>query len=424
MPLDEGRRPGNSTVNLLVVPHAERNWSAERVRTNFRLDAFSGVCAGLYIGVTAAFLPVVVRRMGGSTADVALVVAGPFIGHLLSPLFGYLLARVAPVRVTASTAVAGRLVFLIGVLIVTTPFALALVSVTMWVISIANMASYATLMQGIYPDSERASAMGKVRVGVSIASITSATLAGVFIDIVPATIVFAIAALVAIPGGIAFGRIRHDPPAVAPARRRPSQIARDVWSDRRYRKLMLSFTVFGFGNLMNAALYPILLVDHFNAPNSFVGYMTALQWGAAIVAYYVWGRFIDRGSTLRLTVINTSIVLLMPLGYLLAPNMYFLLPVAVVAGITNAGGDITFFTNVVQLAPRDRIGDYAVAQSSLMGMRGTIAPFAAAALLTAFSPQLVMVGAMGLMVVGVVIMDRAVRSATAAPQPVIEVAPA
>ena len=401
----------------------DRNWSAERVRANFRLDAFSGLIAGVYIGVIAAFLPVVVRRMGGSTTEVALVVAGPFIGHLFSPVFGYLLGRFAPVRITAVTAVAGRLVFLIGVLIVTTPFALALVSVTMWVISIANMASYATLMQGIYPDSERASAMGKVRVGVSIASIASATLAGLFIDQVPATVVFAVAAAIAIPGGLAFGRIRHDPPAIPPLRRRPSQIAVDVWRDRRYRRLLLSFTVFGFGNLMNAAIYPILLVDHFNAPNSFVGYMTALQWGAAIIAYYVWGRIIDRGSSLRLTVLNTALVLLMPLGYLLAPNMYFLLPVAIVAGVTNAGGDITFFTNVVQLAPRDRIGDYAVAQSSLMGLRGTIAPFAAAAFLSSFTPQTVMVFAMGLMVVGLVIMDRVVRG-LAEPERLLEALPA
>jgi MFS family permease len=401
----------------------DRNWSAERVRANFRLDAFSGLMAGVYIGVIAAFLPVVVRRMGGSTTDVALVVAGPFIGHLFSPVFGYLLARFAPVRITAVTAVAGRLVFLIGVLVVTTPFALALVSVTMWVISIANMASYATLMQGIYPDTERASAMGKVRVGVSIASIASATLAGLFIDQVSATIVFAVAAAVAIPGGIAFGRIRHDPPAIPPVRRRPSQIAVDVWRDRRYRRLLLSFTVFGFGNLMNAAIYPILLVDHFNAPNSFVGYMTALQWGAAIIAYYAWGKIIDRGSSLRLTVVNTALVLLMPLGYLLAPNMYFLLPVAIVAGVTNAGGDITFFTNVVQLAPRDRVGDYAVAQSSLMGMRGTIAPFAAAAFLSTYAPQTVMLFAMGLMVVGLVIMDRVVRG-VASPEQTLEVVPA
>ena len=402
----------------------DRNWSAERVRANFRLDAFSGVCAGVYLGVVLAFLPVVVRRMGGSTEAVALVVAGPFVGHLFSPVFGYLLAKVPPVRVTAITATLSRLIFLIGVLAVTTPFALAFVSATTWVISIANMASYATLMQGIYPDSERASAMGKVRVGVSIASIASATLAGSFIDAFPATFVFAAAAAISIPGGLAFGRIRHEAPAIPPVRRRPTQIAHDIWRDRRYRRLLLSFTIFGFGNLMNLALYPILLVDHFNASNSFVGFMTALQSGTAVLAYFVWGRFIDRGSSLRTTVINTALVLLMPLGYLLAPNVWFLLPVAAVAGITNAAGDITFFTNIVQLAPRDRVGDYAVAQSSLMGVRGTIAPFAASALLTMFAPQSVMLFAMGLMVVGLLVMRRAVRIALAAPKPVLEAAPA
>jgi len=406
------------------VPHSDRNWSSERVRSNFRIDSFSGVMAGVYLGVIVAFLPVVIRRMGGSTVDVALVVAGPFIGHLFSPVFGYLLARFRPVRITAVTATLSRSIFLIGVLIAATPFALAFVSVTMWVIAVANMASYATLMQGIYPDSERASAMGRVRIGASIASIASATLAGLFIDNVPATAVFVVATLVSLPGAIAFGRIRHDPPDIPPVRYRPSRIARDVWRDHRYRRLLLSFTIFGFGNLMNAALYPILLVDHFNAPNSFVGFMTALQAGSAVIAYFVWGRFIDRGSSLRMTVINTALGLLMPFGYLIAPTTLFLLPAAIVAGITTAGGDIMFFTNIVQLAPRERVGDYAVAQSSLMGLRGTIAPFAASALLTMFSAQTVMVFAMGLMVAGLVVLDRAVRFATARPAPVLEATPA
>jgi len=402
----------------------DHNWSAERVRGNFRLDAFSGVCAGVYLGVVIGFLPVVVRRMGGSTEAVALVVAGPFIGHLFSPVFGYLLAKFPAVQITAYTATISRLIFLIGVLIVTTPMALAVVSVATWVIAIANMSSYAMLMQGIYPDSERASAMGKVRIGASIASIASATLAGLFIDSFPATIVFAVAAAISIPGGIAFGRIRHDGPAIPAARRRPTQIASDVWRDRRYRRLLLSFSIFGFGNLMNAALYPILLVDHFNASNSFVGIMTALQSATAVVAYFVWGRFIDRGSSLRTTVVATALGLLMPLGYLLAPNVWFLLPVAAIAGITNAAGDITFFTNIVQLAPRDRVGDYAVAQSSLMGLRGTVAPFAAATLLTVFAPQSVLLFAMGLMVVGLFVMQRAVRLALAMAHPGVEVMPA
>ena len=154
----------------------ERNWTTERVRANFRIDAFSGVCAGVYLGVIVSFLPVVIRRMGGSTEDVALVVAGPFVGHLLSPVFGYLLARFRPVRITAFTSTLSRSIFLVGVLLAATPFALAFVSVLTWVIAVANMASYATLMQGIYPDSERASAMGKVRIGASIAGIRRLTI--------------------------------------------------------------------------------------------------------------------------------------------------------------------------------------------------------------------------------------------------------
>jgi hypothetical protein len=70
------------------------------------------------------------------------------------------------------------------------------------------------------------------------------------------------------------------------------------------------------------------------------------------------------------------------------------------------------------------VGDYTVAQSSLMGIRGTIAPFAASALLTTFPAQTVMVFAMGLMVSGLVVMDRAVRAATTARSVALVIAPA
>ena len=39
----------------------------------------------------------------------------------------------------------------------------------------------------------------------------------------------------------------------------------------------------------------ILLVDHFNASNSFVGAMMAVSSATMIVAYLIWGRMIDRG---------------------------------------------------------------------------------------------------------------------------------
>src|SRR3981081_1624826 len=151
-----------------------------RVRRHCRIDLFSDPGTGAFVSVLTAFMPVVVRRMGGSTTDVAIVVAAPFIGNLLSPVGAYLLGHLPTVRVVAGAASLSRFVFLVGVLIAATPLMLALTTGTFWVISISNIAAYTALMQCIYPARERASAMGNVRVGASVAGIVSAALAGTF----------------------------------------------------------------------------------------------------------------------------------------------------------------------------------------------------------------------------------------------------
>lgn len=399
----------------------DANYLPARVRSNFRIDVFSAVGAGVFVSVLVAFMPVVVRRMGGSATDVAIVICAPFIGHLLAPFFTYLLAHLAPVKVVAGTSTLARSLFLIGMLVATTPLMLALTTVTFWIITISNVAAYTALMRGIYPTSDRAHVMGKVRVGASLAGIVAAALAGLYIDLVPAQWVFAAAALVSLPGSVAFFKIDHTSVGGFGTRRPALQIARDVWSDRRYRRLMLSFLIFGWGNLMNFAVFPIMLVDHFNAPNTFVGILSAAQSATMIGAYVVVGRLIDRGSSLRQTFIGTLLVLLVPIGYLIAPSYWFLLPVALVAGIAQASGELTYHTNVVHMAPRDRLAEYAAAQSLLLGIRGSIAPFAASALLGAFSVHVVLLVGLAFMVAGTVVMFGAVREPAHRPRELVEV---
>src|SRR3989442_1409900 len=126
-------------------------------------------------------------------------------------------------------------------------------------------------MQGIYPDRERAQAMANVRIGAAVAGIAAAAVAGTFIDVLPASWVFAAAALIGLPGAIAFFWVRYDGSAKPATRRSLPEIAQGVWADHKYRRLLLSFTLFGMGNLMNVAVYPVLLVDHFHAAHSFIG---------------------------------------------------------------------------------------------------------------------------------------------------------
>jgi MFS family permease len=260
-----------------------------------------------------------------------------------------------------------------------------------------------------------------VRVGASIAGSAAAAVAGTFIDVIPAQWVFAAAALIGLPGAIAFFWIRYEGPSAPPARRPALAIARDVWADVRYRKLLLAFTIFGTGNLMNFAVFPIMLVDHFDASNGFVGTLAIVQSATQIVAYPVIGRIIDRGSTLRQTLIATLLTLLVPIGYLAAPGTWALLPVAVIIGIAVSSGELTAFTNIVHMAPRARIGEYAAANAFLLGVRGTAAPFAAAALLGMVQPQVVLVLGTLLMTTGALVLAQLVR----APAPLkVEAAPA
>ena len=395
------------------------NWAAPRVRQNFRIDLIGAISAGVYLTVLVTFMPVVVRRMGGSAADVALIIAAPFVGHLLSPIGTYLYSGIAPVRVVAATATLGRLIFLGGVLLATGPNLLAITTVIFFIISTSNIGAYTTLMQGIYPDTERARAMANVRIGSSIAGIAAAAFAGAFIDVLPASVVFMAAALFSLPGAIAFFGIRFDRPRVTVARRSVALVARDIWADRRYRRLLLAATVFGVGNLMNVAMYPLLLVDHFQASNSFIGAMTVVTSATSIIAYLVWGRVIDRGSSIRLTLVNCVVTILIPVGFIAATDTWQLIPVAIITGIVNAGGELTFFTNIVQLAPRERIVEYAAAQSFVMGIRGTLAPFIASALLGLVDARAVLLTGVLFMTTGAWIMSGAVRLATQARVPTV-----
>ena len=286
---------------------------------------------------------------------------------------------------------------------------LALTTVAFWIVTIANVAAYTALMRGIYPDRERAHVMGKVRVGASVAGIVAAALAGLYIDLVPAQWVFAAAALISLPGAVAFFKIEHTSTGGFGMRRPALEIARDVWADRRYRRLMLSFLIFGWGSLMNFAVFPIMLVDHFDAPNTFVGILSAAQSATMVVAYVVVGRLLDRGSSLRQTFIGTVLVLLVPIGYLVAPGYWALLPVALVAGVAQASGELTYHTNVVQMAPPGRLAEYAAAQSLLLGIRGSLAPFAASALLGLFSLHAVLLIGLSFMAAGTLVMVGAIR---------------
>jgi len=380
------------------------NLAPERVRRNLRVDVAAGILGAAMFGFVVPFMPIVIRRMGGGEIEVSLVIAAAFFGHLLSPLGAYLLARLPLVPAAAAAPTAGRLLFAVGALGATTPLALALPYVGCWIFTLANIAAYTALMQRIYPDDVRATAMGRVRIAANAATLVASFVGGAVLQVTnDPPRVFAAAGLISMAGSLLFLAIRHDEPMARPRPASPLRLLPMAWRDATFRRFLIASTVFGFANLTAATLFPLLLVDRFDAPNAFVGLYTATSAAATMAGYWFWGRRIDRGSSIRLALANTTLLLAVPALYLFAPSIWVLLVAAAINGFNFAGGDLTFVTNVLQLAPRGKAADYMAAQSFTLGVRGSIAPFVASGLVFVTNASVVLAIAIVFMALGVLL---------------------
>lgn len=361
---------------------SDRNHAPDRVRFNFRLDLLTGVIGALFF--VGAFMPVVVRRMGGSEFDVALVMAAGPIGHIVSPFLAYLLYPFATTRVLAITGLLAKLIFLGGLVFSTTPLFLALSWVLFFIVGLAGVGASTTLMQGIYPDHQRGTAMARVRICANLVGIAAALAGGALLESSDDPLgLFAVAGIISLVGPAFLLLMRYEDGSHRPPMASPLRLGGIAFRDGAFRSYLVATTVLGFGNAMGATAYPLMLVDKFDASNAFVGTLAAIQSAATMAGYWFWGRRIDRESSTALTATNAVYMIALPLAYLLAPSLPLLVPAAIIAGLTVACADLTFHTNMIQLAPPGRAGEYMAAQSFVLGVRATVAPFVASALLVA-----------------------------------------
>lgn len=323
---------------------------------------------------------------------VSLLTASQFAGGLFAFLAAHLLQnkRKMPYMVWAWTL--GRGLFLLT-LFVSTPLPFVLITVGFWILSSFPMPAYTEVMREIYPDAYRGRAMAYVRVSMTGALIIVTPIAGQLLDVVGFQVVFPIAGLFGIASALLFGRIRFE--EEIPVGRRPLS---DIWAvlkeDVRFRAFSAAFMVFGFGNLMTAALLPIFMVDELRLSYGqvgFLGLVFSLFW---MLGCMVWGRAIDRrGSTwtLKLSILLTVAV---PVGFFLATDMRLVAVTYAIYGITNPGVDMGWINAIISLAPRNRAATYTGLFTFLLGIRGLTAPFAGAALLT--TPAVGMRGALAI----------------------------
>jgi len=130
-----------------------------------------------------------------------------------------------------------------------------------------------------------------------------------------------------------------------------------------------------------APAIPILLVDVLHASNFQVGLLGATTSATAIVAYYYWGRVMDRRPATHAVVPVFVIGTMTPLIYLVATTPWMALAAGVTDGLTSAGIDMGWLHGVLQYAPIGQIRHYVAIYNTLVGVRGVIAPLLSGLLL-------------------------------------------
>jgi MFS family permease len=267
--------------------------------------------------------------------------------------------------------------------------------------------AYAAIIKEIYPDDQRGRLLSYTRAAIIAAQIGSTLLAGWLLNFVSYRYVFPVAALAGVAAALIFSRINPDEEdrLPEPGETRPSAGARlletasFVWrtlgilkEDGAYRWFALSVFTYGFGNLLTVPIIPVIQKDQLHIQPGQLAVLANVMQVVAIVAYFYWGRYVDRHSPQKAVVANILLNAAVPLVYILTAvipgaNAWTLLPAFLVSGVVLAGIDMSYFNAILSFAGEDNVSRYQALQSFLLGIRGSVAPFIGAAMAAALTAE-------------------------------------
>jgi MFS family permease len=372
-------------------------------RYAFRVDLAAMSLAGIYLGAVFPFVNVIARKeLHASATVLALMAAAPFFGNLMALFWARAMDGKKKTPFVKWSHVGARSSIMLAMFTWSAvPFA--------WVISAAQIIgtvatpAYAAIIKDVYPESQRGRILSITRAAIVVAQMASTLLVGWLLTFVSYRVIFPIAALFGITAALIFSRINPGEEAGGDegesARVSPLDKIKDmagfVWStlgilktDVSYRWFALSVFTYGFGNLLNMPIFPLIQVNELGINEWQISLLTVTTQLAMAFAFFYWGRFVDFRSPQLAVAINILINSLIPIIYIMAgtvlpANPWVLFPAFIVTGIVNAGIDLSYFSALLTFAGDKDISRYQALQSFLLGIRGSIAPFVGAGMVRA-----------------------------------------
>ncbi|MBM4435655.1 MAG: hypothetical protein FJ029_00170 [Actinobacteria bacterium] len=379
-------------------------------RANFRRDLVHAALTGVFVGVINNYFTVVARRLGASEIVLAFILAGPFVGSLLSVLSPYLLNVANPTRRIAALWGLGRLLW-VGALFVGAPAPYAAMVVAFQIVASIPAPGYAAVMQRAYPAAMRGRLLGASRTAMAVLSLAVTPAAGPLMDRFGFGPVFALAGVAGALGAVAFARIQ--PPGVTPSSpRNPLRLVRTAARVPGFFAYAIAYNLFLLGVIVMAPAIPVVLVNTFDASFTTVGALTLAQGIAWAFGFTGWGRVIDRTSGPFASWAITFVHALVPVVFvtaILIGNVWLLLVAYVAQGVSLAGMELGWQTSLMSMAPPEQTSSLATTFFVLIGVRGLVGVFAGGLVLLAGGPYWAFGVSLALIALGNVLMGRVVR---------------
>jgi MFS family permease len=382
------------------------------VRRVLRIDISVMLLFTLFAGLTTPFTGLVLRRDLGASPFQLSVLASASAACLL---FSLGLTRIVdsrrPLPYVVWPAFLARGLFLLVPFIATPwPFVGVLVAGTL--LSTVSGPAHTVLVERVYPREERGRALGTVRVVGAVVAIGLALAAGQLLGYLGFRWVFAAAGLLGMAAALRQRRLPVPDTLThtAPPRPRLLEAWRVVREDHGYRRILLGSFLFGSGIWLMMPANPILLADVVRATPAQVGLLAAVAAGAALVGNVMWGRLVDRHSSLRALRVVYVLGTLTPVIYcgasLVTTPAWIMIGAAVAESLMHTGLDLVWMLTMIELGGEERTTQYAAIGATMAGVRGVLGPLASALMLETLGLQAVYLTAAGLMACGTWVVSR------------------
>jgi MFS family permease len=296
------------------------------VRENVRIELWASVAYGAFFAACLGFLPVVLRRLGATTDQLAIYVMLNYVGLIFSPASMAILRRVTPMRLASVCWGIGRGAFLLA-FVATGAEWLLLLTAIFWILESLPSPAYSRIMQQGYPREFRGRAMAGIRIGMALTVLLLTPLAGWLLDLFGHQALFPIAGFFGVASVFIFRRMQlRDTPEEPQSPPALGELLPILRRNRSFAIFLIALTVYGFGAVMPVPLYPVVQVSRLGLSYSEIGALGLVQSLFWLIGFFFWGRALDaRGAlwVLRLSVVCAAVV---PFTYIWAGSVWLLLP--------------------------------------------------------------------------------------------------